>query len=291
MKLRELWEKNIHWVLVLWLLYSLFFTPGWVAFAIGMAVWLLLLILTAPGVFWTYVYLLPSNTRYDLEPNIARLRKVMAMQPLIPLPYASLGIMCAKAKRWREAVAPLETAIRLASKKDRIELKILLAVALRELGEYDRTFQILDELVAQGVKTVKIFYNYALSYLRLERYDEALEAVQKARALDLRAAEPVILMAKIRFNMGDYEGARNDYEWAITHTNWPVESFYWLGRAELELGLAAQAVGHLEKAVERITDDPDLSDVTAAEAGEWLEKARTIAGTGVVDEKHDFSET
>jgi hypothetical protein len=53
-----------------------------------------------------------------------------------------------------------------------------------------------------------------------------------------------------------------------------VESFYWLGRAELELGLTVQAVEHLEKAVERITDDPALSDVTAAEAGEWLAKAR-----------------
>lgn len=274
MRLREFWEKNINWVLILWVIFSIVFTPGWAIFAVGAALWLLLLIFTAPGVFWTYLYLLPANTRYDTGPAIAKLQKVMAMRPLIPLPYASLGIMYVKSKRWRESIDPLETAIRLSSKKDRIELQIILAVAFRELGEYDRTFQILDALVAQGVKTVKVFYNYALSYLRLERFNEALAAVEKARALDLKAAEPVILMAKVRFGMGDYEGARNDYEWVITHTNWPVESFYWLGRAELELGLTAQAVEHLEKAVDRITDDPALSDVTAAEAGEWLEKAR-----------------
>lgn len=287
MNLKQLWQKYLNWVFILWSVYAIFLHPGWLVFAVGMVAWIALVYLTAPGVFWTYVYLLPSKSNYDTEKTIAKLQRAINKKPLITLPYASLGILYARNGRWAEAVGPLEEAVRLGNPKEQIEINTILAVACRETGDYNRVFRILDALIAQGVKNFKLHYNYAMCYLRLNRFDEALEAAEKARSLKLDSAEPVLLLAKIYFAMGRYTDARDNYEWAIAHTSWPVESYYWLGRAQLELGEPEKAAEHLEKAVERIVDDPALSDVTADEARQWLERARTI----VSKEKKSEAET
>ena len=278
MKLQQLWQKYLNWVFILWTVYAILAHPGWIVFALGLVAWVALVYLTAPGVFWTYVYLFPSKDNYDTEKTIAKLQRAIARKPLITLPYYSLGVLYARNNRWQEAIPPLEEAIRLGNKKEQVELKIILAVAFRETGAYDEAFRILDQLTAQGIQSYKIYYNYAICYLRLNRFAEAVEAAQKARTLKLDSAEPVLLLGKIHFAMGEYAAAKDDYEWAIAHTNWPVESYYWLGRAELELGNYAKAVEHLQKAVERITDDPALSDVPATEAEEWLARSQTLAG-------------
>jgi tetratricopeptide (TPR) repeat protein len=150
-------------------------------------------------------------------------------------------------------------------------------VAYRETANYDGAYRLLDELVAAGVKTYKVYYNYAACYLRQNRLTEAQEAAGRARSLNTVVPEPVLLLARINFAQHDYQAAKDNFEWAIAHTRWPVESFYWLGRCRLELGELPQALIDLEKAVERISDDPNLSDVPAAEAQEWLERARTLA--------------
>jgi tetratricopeptide (TPR) repeat protein len=286
MKLQQLWQKNLKWVLVLWSIYAILAQPGWVAFAVGSVVWVLVVYLTAPGIFWTYVYLLPSNNGADPEKAISKLQRAIAKKPLITLPYASLGILYARNNRWQEAISPLETAIRLGTKKERIEFKTILAVAFRETANYEAAYQLLGELMSQGVKTFKTYYNYAACYLRQSRLSEALEAAGQARALNPNSVEPVLLLARIYYALQDYQAAKDNFEWALAHTHWPVESFYWLGRCELELDETAQAVAHLEKAVERITDDPNLSDVPVTEAQEWLAKARALL-PAEQDEKAD----
>jgi tetratricopeptide (TPR) repeat protein len=277
MKLQQLWQRNLNWLFILWLIYALVARPGWVAFGVGLAVGVLVVYLTAPGVFWTYVYLLPSHNNADPEKAIGKLRRAVARKPLIAMPYASLGILLAKNNRWAEAISPLEAAIRLGTKKEQIEEKTILAVAFRETVNYEAAYRLLDELVAEGVQTYKIHYNYAACYLRQNRLPEALEAAGKARAASPNSAEPVLLLARIYFMMQDYQAAKDNFEWAVAHIRWPVESYYWLGRCEMELGDVSDAVKHLAKAVERIADEPGLADVPVTEAQEWLERARARA--------------
>ena len=143
----------------------------------------------------------------------------------------------------------------------------------RVTDQPDAALKMLDQAVAAGMKTAKVYLNYALTYMKQSRLPEALDAAAKARSRNLNATEPVLVMGRIHFALEDYESAKDDYDWAIAHTSWPVESYYWLGRAELELGQTEAAVEHLRKAVERITEDPLLSDITVSEASVWLEKA------------------
>jgi tetratricopeptide (TPR) repeat protein len=289
MKSAQFWQKNLNWLLIIWCIYAFLTRPGWVAFAAGVIGWALVVYLTAPGVFWTYVYLLPFRNSYDLERTSRRLQRAIAKKPLIALPYTSLGILYARNNRWAEAIPLLETAIRFGSKKEQVEFRTVLAVAYRENGAYERALSVLDELVAQGAGTYKVYYNYAVCYLRQNRLTEALTAAQRARSLETTAVEPVLLLARIYFALPDYRAAKDNLEWAIARTNWPVESFYWLGRAELELGKLAPAVEHLAKSVMRITEDPNLADVPVTEAQDWLTKAQAALATATATAKDDNS--
>lgn len=272
MNLTRFWQHNIRWTLILWFIAAFWLRTGLPIFIIGVAAWFVLVYFTAPGVFWTYVYALPFNSS-NSERTIKVLQKAVGYKPLIPLPYTALGIAYVRAKRWEEALPLLEEAVRLADRKSIPDIKTILAVAYRETGEYSKTYALLDELVSQGVQNLKIYYNYALCFLRQARYNEALEAAEKARSFDANLLEPVLLLGQIQFEQGEIQAAKDNWEWAINRNQRLIEPFYWLGRAELALGQKEAALTHLRLAVDRITNNPLLSNVSAAEAEEWLKKA------------------
>ncbi len=272
MEYTRFWHHNLRWTLILWFITAYLLRVGWLIFGIGVAVWFLVVYLAAPGVFWTYVYALPFNSS-NSERTTRLLQKAVSYKPLIPLPYTALGIANARAKRWAEAIPLLEEAIRLADRKSIPDIKTILAVAYREIGEYPKVYAILDELVSQGIRNLKIYYNYALCFLRQGRYDEALKAAESARSFDANVLEPVLLLGMIHFEMGEIRTAKDNWEWAVNRNQKLVEPFYWLGRAELELGEIENAITHLKLAVDRITNHPLLSNVSATEAEEWLKKA------------------
>ncbi len=272
MNLARFWHHNLRWTLILWIVAAFWLRADWLVTGLGIVAWFVIVYLTAPGVFWTYVYALPFNAS-NSERTIKILKKAVGYKPLIPLPYTALGIVHVRAKRWDEAVPLLEEAVRLADRKSAPDIKTILAVAYRERGEYSKTYVLLDELVGQGVKNLKIYYNYALSYLREKRFNEALEAAEKARSFNINQFEPVLLLGQIYFEMGNIQAAKDNWEWAVNRNPKLIEPYYWLGRAELELGETEAAIAHLKLAVERINNDPLLSNVSAAEAEEWLKKA------------------
>lgn len=282
-KLISFWQQNFRWLFIIWTAYALFFHPGWGAFGLGMLALTTIVLVTAPPVFWAYVYMAAANFKPGTERTVWLLEKAVAKRPFIPQPYISLSLLYAQAKRWREAIPVLETGMQWAPRKNEADLLAILAVMYRETGDYAKALNILSELTAKGSASVKVYYNFGLCYLKMGCYPEALQAAEKARSLDIHSKEPVLLLARIHFETGDYQAAKDDYEWIIAHTNWPVESYFWLGRAELALGDFAQARGHLELAVERIAEDPLLSDVSLEEAQIWLNSAK-------IDEQGDCRE-
>lgn len=268
-KLRKFWELNLFFVLLLWIIIAVITRPGWIYFGLGFLVWLTLVFLTAPGVFWNYAAI--------FFPTLALGKKILeravSSKPLIPAPYLSLGLCYARRREWSKAIPLLEEAVEHTPKSKKSQNLFLLAEAYRASGDNEKALSILKELSGKGINSMKMSLNLALVLFQLNRYPEALECAKKARVYDLSSIEPVLIQAKINFAAGEYQQAKSDYHWAIDHLKWPVESLYWLGRAELELGETDAAVAHLRTAVERITEDPLLSDVGKDEAEEWLNRA------------------
>lgn len=273
---KQFWQKNLWWLLAGWMLFSLWRRPGWVVFGAGVLFWVFLLYLSAPGVFWNYL----AHLVLDPEKSKAFFQKALDAGAVIPRPYLSLGILLCRQKKWQEALPLLEKAVELSRPRFNTQANLLTAIAYRETGAFAKALEALEKLQAGGYQTTEVYLNLALTYLRQNRLEEALQAAKKARSLDYQNSDPVLLMGKIHFAMGDYEAAKNDYEWAITHLSWPVETYYWLGRCKLELGENEAAAEHLKTAVERIKEDPLLADVPVEEAEEWYRRAVESAQTG-----------
>lgn len=270
MALKRFWQSNLLHLLFLWIIVSIFIRPGWLIFGAGCLVWLGVLYLTAPGVFWTYFAFFNNNPEIALK----RLRKAVSYHPAIVYPYFTLGMMTAKHKLWDEALRLLEHSVSIAPQSKVNQYRIVLAEAYRESGETGKAIRILTELLENGIASAKIYTDLAITYLRINDFSNALNFAKQARSLDLSAVQPVLVMGRSHFELGDYQSSKDDYEWAITHLKYPIESYYWLGLAEYHLGNTEAAIKQLQTAVDRITEDPLLSDVTLEEARMALEKAK-----------------
>lgn len=272
MQLKRIWEEKFQWLLVIWCGVALLLRPGWLLFGLGVILWGLLLYLSAPASFW----LLAAGFTMDQEKAQAYLRKALACKPASPKPYINLALLTARRGAWPEAISLLKEAAEKTSRGLPPELRNVLAVCHRETGNYEEALFIIENLIQTGYRNGKVYFNLAFTQYKAGHLEEALKSAEKARTYNVSDPDPVLLSARIYFDRGDYATAKDNYEWCIKHTSWPVESYYWLGRCELELGLVDQACEHLATAVERIAEDPVLSDVPKEEAQTWLEKARAL---------------
>lgn len=269
MRIKRFWETILPFLLVGWGVVAFFTKPGWLIFIAGCLLWIILLRLTAPGLFWTILAFINNHP----DQALTRLRKAVQYQPAMIYPYFTLGIMNAKQKNWEEAIPLLEKTVSMASGRNQIYYQTVLAEAYRESGAADKALAILTQLLESGLESFKIYTDLAITNLRLENFADALFFAEKARALEPTSVQPVLIMGKAHFGVKEFQKAKEDYEWAIARIKYPTESYYWLGRAELELGHKTEGIQYLQKAVERISEDPLLSDVTLEEAQYWLEKA------------------
>ena len=258
-------------MLVLWIVAALAAKLSLAVIGIGSLIWLIVFYLTARGLFWYWTYALNFNP-FKTD---AALRKAVACRPLLPQPYLTAAVFSAKKKQWSETIPLLERAAELSGKGTLSQIQSILAVAYRETGDLDKATAMLAALETAGVKSAHLYTNYAAVYLQRADYPAVFTAAAKARSFNVNATEPVLITAKAHFLQGDYQAAKDDYEWVLPRLSWPVETFYWLGRAELELRLPVAAREHLQKAVARIGEDPDLSDVPLTEAQFWLDKANS----------------
>lgn len=272
MNYKRFWEEKIIWVLIFWLGISLIIRPGWLILGGGVFIWFLLFYFSAPGVFWN----LMAVFNVDPQKSECLMSKAISYQPASPQPYINLAILKAKQKQWQEAVELFEEAKEKPGKQLAPRFQNLLAVCYRETGKYEKALALIENLIKNGYTNEAVHFNRAFTHFKAGNLPDALLAAEKARTFNISATEPVLLLGKIHFAMGDYQLAKDDYEWSIAHTSWPVESYFWLGRCELALGMIDEAVSHLELAVQRITDDPLLSDVPVGEAQEWLAQALTL---------------
>lgn len=269
MKITELFQRHLFFLVLLWAFTCILTKPGWLIFAGGILLLAALTLIFAPEVLWYGTGLFTFNP----EKSKSYLQKAVARQPLIPGPYRALGLIYAKAQQWTGAIPLLEKALTL-KKGANLNLNLALAIAYRQSGAYEDALLLLHKLIDKGYKNAQVYYNLAHTYLKQENLTEALNAANKARTLNVTLVEPVLLLGRVHFALQDYAAAKDDFTWAINRLSWPVESYYWLGRCAFAEGEWAEAVKNLEIAVERIKDDPLLSDVSAEEAEEWLTRAK-----------------
>ena len=195
MKIKQLWESSLTWILLLWCLLSIIYhCPLWLV-ASGVLIWVIAVFLLAPGAFWNY----RSYFTFNQQKKELWLAKAVGYQPQIFQPYLSLATIYIRQKRWIEAAAVLEPAVRLNHPRSGTNAQILLAIAYRESGNNQKAIDLLTQLTQKGEESYVLYLNLATTLLKSAKLTEALAAAEKARSLDLKSTQPVLLMGRIHF--------------------------------------------------------------------------------------------
>lgn len=93
------------------------------------------------------------------------------------------------------------------------------------------------------------YYNLGLAYSRLERYDDAIDLLKKAIAMNPQEADVHFQLALIYIKQRKYSAAINSLKEAVRIDPFHVEAYANLGLAYQKEGCAPEAIRVLEKAV------------------------------------------
>jgi predicted ATPase/transcriptional regulator with XRE-family HTH domain len=191
-----------------------------------------------------------------------------------------LVVMCHRLGRFQDAVAAAERVLAL-TRQQGDPTKVAralhyLANPLGQLGEFDRAEAMLLEGLAidrvQGNKTDEMISLINLGELRAYQghYDEALAIEEEALAISRSLAEQEPSLALILANLGETfvlmdrpEKARSillESQQVYEAYDQPgILALYNLGRACWRLGAAGEALGYLERAIQRSRRQDDIT--------------------------------
>ncbi|MBW0168834.1 MAG: tetratricopeptide repeat protein [Hydrogenophaga sp.] len=159
-----------------------------------------------------------GNTLFEagqLEEAADRYQAALALVPGRPSILANLGVTQCRLGRWAEAVATLTQATQ-ADPTHR-DAWIALGLSQEALSNWAGAAHALQQGVKLGASTGQIHLSLALCLLRLERPQEALQALDRALALDDTLAEAWSQRGSLMRDAGQYAEAARCFEQALAH--------------------------------------------------------------------------
>ena len=178
----------------------------------------------------------------DLEGAVASFRRTAALLPELSSAWGNLGAALGETGRHQEAIDVLCRAVELDPLSAPFHSS--LGAAYRDSGKLEDAEAELRKVQELAPEFVFGHYNLAGILFLQERYDEALEAFSKARALDRsRSPRQSLLVAATHLGAGDTEAAFREYREVFGRKDVPPRSEL-LKMAEWDLkGLAGRAGG------------------------------------------------
>ncbi|MDW8018261.1 MAG: tetratricopeptide repeat protein [Thermus sp.] len=161
----------------------------------------------ASGLEWMRGRILMRQRRH--EEALWAFGKALELDPRNPAAYRDRGLVYGRMGQWAKALMDLEEALKLAPGNR--ELIALRGMALVQVGRAEEGVKDLEE----GLRKMRdpnpaLLVVLAQGYMELDRFEEALEWVERALALDPEAAETRVLKAAIHLRRGEVEEARKE---------------------------------------------------------------------------------
>ncbi|MFQ5614803.1 MAG: tetratricopeptide repeat protein, partial [Anaerolineae bacterium] len=128
----------------------------------------------------------------DSAEAIEILRRAIAREPDSAAAHLALGLALLDHEQYDEAVEALQKALELAPPDDRATRAAAcfnLGVAQRKLGHYRQAVEAFERALEFGHETADLWHLLGDSLARDKRLDEALQAFDRAIALDPQQAE------------------------------------------------------------------------------------------------------
>ena len=146
------------------------------------------------------------------------------------------GLDCARGGDFRSAEPLLSEAVRL--RPGDTALKVNLAIVLHSLGRYDQALEMVDSAIALDATRPEAFSNRCLTLTELHRFDEAIECARRAIELEPRYPEAWNNLGASQYRSGKVSEAIESYKTALK-----IRPEY--GRAWANLGFALTEVAQL----------------------------------------------
>jgi tetratricopeptide (TPR) repeat protein len=191
----------------------------------------------------------------DYQGALQDLDVAIEINPQEKLYYANKATILNRLKSYDKAIISAEEALRLDPNYQ--IAKDMKALALNARGnskynanDYQGALQDYEDAIEIKPKE-KLYYAKAYALIQLNRYDEAILAVEEALRIDPNYKKVFVLnmMGVIKFNANDYQGALQDFEAAIEIN--PQEKLYYANKADalIQLKHYDEAIFAVEKAL------------------------------------------
>jgi tetratricopeptide (TPR) repeat protein len=158
----------------------------------------------------------------DMEGALASFRRVVELLPEFASAWGNLGAALGEIQKLDEASEALHRAVELDPSSHALHSN--LGVAERDLGRLEEAEASFRR--ALGLEPGFVFGHYNLGHVLFlqGRYALAIEAFEKAQALDLsRSPRQALLLALTRLASGDLDGARRDYQSVFSRLEGPMK--------------------------------------------------------------------
>lgn len=154
-----------------------------------------------------------TNGKADPVAAIARLRKVVEMDPNILDAWLMLGNEYFRTRDFESALAQYQRALQINPDYD---LAIVnLAGAYRALGNYPAAILGYERYLQKDPKNAWIRYQLGELFVDLEQYDKAEEAFRQSLIDDTRVASARNALGVVAFKRGDLAGAEREIRAAL----------------------------------------------------------------------------
>ena len=130
-------------------------------------------------------------------------------------------------------------------------------------GDYVKAIADADIVVSQVPKKENElkFDTYLLkarAQAALEQYEDEVETLQAAAAINPKSMALIDLMGKACFNLGDMDAAEQNFKTILRESPMNYDAHYWLARVEVARNNFGKAYEYCDKAVNLFTANPQV---------------------------------
>ncbi len=192
----------------------------------------------------------------NLETSLRLLREAVSRQPSN---VAALGLLADAAQRagnWTEAEYAITSA--LSFQPNSLELKLQLGEVYLAMDTPSAARDVFRQLADQHPHSDRAWASLGLIDARLQRYDRALEALEKAIRENPLLPEVQLAYGELLLMDGRYREALEALRAASNQLNEDPQVLARIGQALLAIGRPDEALPNLRTAVDKGFDGPDV---------------------------------
>lgn len=126
----------------------------------------------------------------------------------------------------------------------------MLGLSSWKAGDFDGAKEAFDKSIDLNPAFAKSYFNEARVLLDMKRAPEALDLIQKGRAIDSTSPDGMRLKARAQSESGDIDGAMTTYQALLVRDDADTWGLNNLGVLLLDRGQSADALGPLARAVQ-----------------------------------------